>query len=83
MIELSAASSNREEEFFKWRWVKEIIMDNLTDEMKTNWQDKGYEGLFKLVPKHFGMTRMYRKPTSYVTFEFTEEQWTMFLLRWM
>ena len=82
MIKLSAAAG-REEEYSKWRRVKEIIMDNLTDEMKTNWQNKGYEGLFKLVPKHFGMTRMYRKPTSHVTFEFTEEQWTMFLLRWM
>lgn len=65
-----------------WHIVDRIIRTNLTQEMKIGWVKSGYDGLFSSVPQHFGITRMYRNREGFLTFEFTEEQWAWFLLRW-
>ena len=69
--------------FDQWDLTDKIISDNLTPEMKEIKSLHGYEGLFHLVPQYFGMTRMYRDPGGCITYEFTEEQWVWFLLRWL
>lgn len=75
--------TDNQSEIANWKFVSEIILNNFTPEMQAQWIKEGFEGLFSLVPEHFGMTRMYRNKNSYITFEFTEEQWTMFLLKWV
>lgn len=68
--------------FNNWVIVDRIIRANFTPEMKIAWNNNGYDGLYSLVPEHFGMTNMYRNSEHVVTFEFTEEQWAWFILRW-
>jgi hypothetical protein len=65
-----------------WTIVDRIIRVNLTPEMNIGWIENGYDGLFSSVSSHFGINRMYRDREGFVTFEFTEEQWAWFLLRW-
>jgi hypothetical protein len=70
-------------EFKQWRLVDTVIAEYQPKDMRDLFDRRGYEGLFDVVPKYFGMTRMYRDPiNSFVTYEFTDEQWTMFVLRW-
>lgn len=70
------------ENFDKWKWVDGIVRANIPSDMQPIAQRCGYEGLFDWAPSYFGMTRMYRNDQSYVTYEFTESQWTWFVLRW-
>lgn len=80
MITLNSKPSDKN--FNKWNLLNKIIFVNLTPEMKEIMSIHGYEGLFHLVPRYFGITKMYRNPGGWVTYEFTEEQWVLFLLRW-
>jgi hypothetical protein len=68
--------------FNYWSMVDRIIRVNFTPEMNISWCKNGYDGLISLAPQHFGITRMYRNREGFITFEFTEEQWAWFLLRW-
>ena len=68
--------------FDRWSWANSVIKANLTPKMQQMAREYGYEGLFDLVPEHFGLTRMYRCAHSHITYEFTDAQWTMFVLRW-
>jgi hypothetical protein len=67
----------------KWRMVKDVIVNQLPDDMQESWREHGFDGIFSTAPEYFGMTRMYRSKNSWVTFEFTEQEWTMFSLRWL
>ena len=67
----------------KWRMVNNVIVNHLPDDMQESWGDHGYEGIFSTAPEYFGMNRMYRSKNSWVTFEFTDQQWTMFVLKWL
>ena len=80
MIILNARFSNSNHD--KWNLSNKIIFDNLTPEMKELVSLFGYEGLFNLVPQYFGMTKMYRDSGGCITYEFTEEQWIWFILKW-
>lgn len=83
MIVLSArVTKYNQADMAKWRMVNGIVIHNLPEDMKAKWASNGYEGLFSTAPKYFGMNRMYRNKSSHVTFEFTDQQWVMFLLRW-
>jgi hypothetical protein len=80
---LSANCQKGTVELKQWRLVHIVIRDNLPADYPGIDYNFGYEGLFDVVPKYFGMTRMYRDPINFfVTYEFTDEQWTMFVLRW-
>lgn len=68
--------------FNYWSMVDRTVRANFTPEMKITWGKNGYDGLISLVPQHFDITRMYRNNEGFITFEFTEEQWAWFLLRW-
>jgi hypothetical protein len=68
-------------EYKQWRMVDMVIAEYQPKDMRDLFDRRGYEGLFDVVPKYFGMTKMHRH-NSFVTFEFTDEQWTMFVLRW-
>ena len=81
MIVLCAKVSH--DAFEQWRLVEDTIKYNFTPAMKELWRTGGYEALFDSVPEYFGMTRMYRGQDSYIRFEFTPEQWTVFTLRWL
>ena len=80
MISLNSRFSDSN--FDKWYFAENIIHSNLTPKMKEIKLHHGYDGLFHLMPQYFGMTKMYRNPGGWVTYEFTEEQWVWFLLRW-
>jgi len=67
----------------KWRMVKDVIVNHLPDDMQESWREHGFDGIFSTAPEYFGMTRMYRGENSWVTFEFTEQEWLMFSLRWL
>lgn len=83
MIVLSANMDRDSAENRHWNLVDKTIRKHLPSEiMQTLWRENGYEGLFPIVPEYFGMSKMYRNEKSYVTYEFTEQQWTVFLLRW-
>lgn len=83
MISFSARiTKDNKPETDNWAMINQIVVYNMPDDMIDDWVSDGYEGLFSAVPKYFGMNRMYRTETSHVTFEFTDEQWVMFLLRW-
>jgi hypothetical protein len=80
---VSANCSENTVEFEQWKIVTRVMLDYLPYDIWVRYATAGYEGLFDVVPKYFGMTRMYRDPiNSFVTYEFTDEQWTMFVLRW-
>jgi len=66
-----------------WRMVKDVIVNQLPDDMQESWRIHGFDGIFSTAPEYFGMTGMYRSENSWVTFEFTEQEWTMFSLRWL
>lgn len=82
MIIFSASSLDKEN-YKVFSRISGIIGNNMTPQMSKRWAENGYEGLFDLVPHHFGMNRMYRIDNNYVTFEFTPEQWTLFVLKWL
>ena len=83
MILTARVTEDHGDQISLWLKVNEVILGNLPKDLKDNWASSGYEGLFSTAPKYFGMTRMYRGKNSYVTFEFTDQQWTMFILRWL
>lgn len=62
--------------------IDTIIRSNFTEEMKIVWRVNGYDGLTKIVPKHFNFDKLYRGKMGKVTYEFTQEQLTMFLLKY-
>lgn len=72
--------------FKKWCMVDNIIRRNLSPEEKERWNKRGhgYEWLSidPNVLEHFGITKIYRGGDSYMRYKFTDEQWTMFLLKW-
>ena len=78
----SRVRKDNQDEIANWMMINDVIISNLTEEMFAKWRSEGYEGIFPLVPKHFSMSKMYRNKNSHVTFVFTDEQWTMFLLKW-
>ena len=83
MIRFSACvTGDNQLEISNWRMINQIILGNMPDDIRHDWELNGYEGIFSTAPKYFGMNRMYRTETSHVTFEFTDEQWVLFLLRW-
>lgn len=69
--------------FKQWSKVNGVIMNNLTPELKKARAIDGYEGLFDLVPKYFDIASMYRNKDGRVVYEFTEEQWIWFKLKWL
>ena len=83
MILTARVTEDHGDQISLWLKVNEVILGNLPKDLKDNWDSSGYEGLFSTAPEYFGMTRMYRGKNSYVTFEFTDQQWTMFILRWL
>lgn len=74
---------NDSDEFHQWLMVNKVIMDNMPSSMKDKWVNNGYEGLFSVAPQYFGMTKMHRPGNTNVTFEFTDEEWLMFCLKWL
>ena len=83
MIRFSACvTGDNQLEISNWRMINQIVRHNMPDDMIDDWVSDGYEGLFSAVPEYFGMNRMYRTETSHVAFEFTDQQWVLFLLRW-
>ena len=83
MIRFSAmVTGDNQLEISNWKMINQIIMSNMPDDIRHDWELNGYEGIFSKAPEYFGMNRMYRTSTSHVTFEFTDEQWVLFLLRW-
>lgn len=83
MIRFSAmVTGDNQLEISNWKMINQIIMSNMPDDIRHDWELNGYEGLYSTAPEYFGMNRMYRTETSHVTFEFTDQQWVLFLLRW-
>jgi hypothetical protein len=68
--------------FGDWIWVNDVLFDTMPDTMRSVWNDFGYEGIAPHVPEHLGMSRMYRNEQSSIVFEFTDEQWLLFNLKW-
>jgi hypothetical protein len=66
-----------------WIWINDVLFDTMPDTMQYLWIDFGYEGIMPHVPEHLGMTRMYRNEQSNIVFEFTDEQWLLFNLKWL
>jgi len=84
MIILGAEMTiDNHEEKARWRMVKDVIVNQLPDDMQESWREHGFDGIFSTAPEYFGMTKMYRGKNSWVTFEFTEQEWLMFSLRWL
>jgi len=79
LVALYGGSTDRE----WWLEVNQVIQDNMTPEIKERWNADGYSGLNECALDYFGINKIYRNEKNYVTFEFTEQQWVMFLLRWL
>ena len=70
--------------FKQWSWADDILRKNMVISAKKLWNKDGYDGISRNneILKYFGVSRIYRGDDSYMRYEFTEEQWTMFILRW-
>jgi hypothetical protein len=75
------ASLNHQQQ--EWRDIDHVIRSNMSARMSQAWNDDGYEGIAQYAPTEFGMYAMYRDENDSVTFEFTDEQWTWFALKWL
>lgn len=69
--------------FKNWKMVNNAIQQNMTPEIRRRWMQNGYEGLAECSLEYFGINRIYRDEQQSMTFEFTEYQWTMFILKWL
>jgi len=76
-IKITAYSSSSE-----FNYVNSIIQQNWSPEVKHAWETSGFDGMARYVPEEFGMQAMYRDKNNYVTFEFTDEQYFLFNLRY-
>lgn len=83
LLKYNAKYDKSNESFSQWKLVNEIMFANMPAEIKTVWLIAGYDGIAEMASKYFGMNRIYRDNEDSVTFEFTEQQWTMFALRWL
>ena len=63
--------------------VNDIIQKNMTPEIKARWMEDGYVGLNECALEYFGINRIYRDERQSMTFEFTEQQWTWFAMKWL
>ncbi len=66
-------------QFETWKKINKVILDHQPPALK----NLGYEGLFEWAPKYFGFSRMFRNDKSYIQYEFTEEEWIIFKLKWL
>ena len=83
MIILTSEARYDNDTYPEWLRAWTMIYDQLPDELRFYWGEDGFDGLRRPeVLKYFGMTDIRRK-RGIVTFEFTEEQYTMFILRWL
>ena len=69
--------------FERWQVVNDVIQLNMTLELRKLWREGGYMGIAASAAEYFGINRIYRNSQSFITFEFTEPQWTWFVLRWL
>ena len=83
LLRYNARFDRGNDTFALWKMVNEVIQKNMTPEIREQWMSNGYEGIAVSAPKYFGINRIYRDKQESMTFEFTEEQWTMFTLRWL
>lgn len=65
----------------KWKIVDHIVARHIDDELFSIYEEYGYNGLLAVLQEKFGITRA-RYVNSNVEYEFTEEQFTAFLLKW-
>jgi hypothetical protein len=68
----------------EWKKVNNVVINHAmteNDDMKKAWEMQGYEGIIDHVKEQLGI-KMYRDTSGCITFEFTDKEWTMFLLRW-
>lgn len=63
-----------------WKKVDNVIRQHRPANIP---QSFGYEGMFAWAPQHFGFSKMYRNARSYIQYEFTEEEWLIFKLKWL
>jgi hypothetical protein len=78
------ARFDKDNDTFKtWKKVNNVIQENMTPEIRERWLIDGYTGLNECALDYFGINRIYRDSEQTMTFEFTEQQWTMFALRWL
>lgn len=67
----------------KWREVDDVIRSDMDDEMRRAWALDGYEGIAPLAIRKFGLHAMYRDDAYAMVYEFTDEQWTWFTLKYL
>lgn len=69
----------------RWAMVDQVMRQEMyrNPDLYEAWSAGGYDRVAKIAPELFGMTAMYRDERDCVTFEFTDEQWTIFALRWL
>jgi hypothetical protein len=79
MIILKAAPPFRKE----WAEVDRIIRSNLPSDMRKAWAVKGYTGITQYAIETFNMHAMYRDSNYCMTFEFLEEDYFLFKLKWL
>lgn len=82
MIELSAKYDPESKTFENWKFANEVILKNMDQEMQDQWKLGGYEKIAPVAEQKFGMVRMYRGTDFSMRFVFTDEQWSLFLLRY-
>lgn len=69
--------------FPQWLTVDRAIKKHWTPQIKQLWYRYGYAGSYaEAACKYFGISAIYRNNASGVVFEFTESQYTWFLMRW-
>jgi len=84
LLRYNARLSTGKENFENWTKVNSVIQKNMTPEISERWMKDGYEGLAdEWILEYYGINRIYRDENQSMTFEFTEQQWTWFLLRWL
>lgn len=82
-LRYNASYGEPNETFDTFIKVNDVIQKNMTPEIKARWMIDGYTGLNECALEYFGINRIYRDENQSMTFEFTEEQWTWFALKWL
>lgn len=66
-----------------WVFVNDVIFKLIksNEKIEVLWKTNGWEGIFPVISEYFGMNACIKDQA--VTVEFTEENWLLFVLRWL
>jgi len=66
-------------EFKNWHQINRVVLAHRPRKLLF----KGYEDIFEWAIKYFGFSKFFRHTDGQLQYEFTEEEWLIFKLKWL